>query len=44
VVGFFLSDSLVLDSRVEVVVNAGSGHGLVKLAVLPSIQNCLVSR
>jgi hypothetical protein len=38
VVGFRLSNGLVLDSRVEVVVDAGCGHGLDEVTVVPSID------
>ncbi len=42
VVGFRLSDGLVLNSRVEVVVDAGSGHGLPEVAILPSVDTELL--
>ena len=39
---FGLSDGLVLSSRVEVVVNAGRGHGLVEVATLLSVDTELL--
>ncbi|ERG97850.1 MAG: hypothetical protein J07HQX50_01880 [Haloquadratum sp. J07HQX50] len=37
-VGFRLSDGLVLDGRVEGIVDAGRDHGFVEVAGLPSVN------
>jgi hypothetical protein len=42
VVGFCLSDGLVLDGRVKSVVDAGRGHGSAEVAVLPSVDTELL--
>jgi hypothetical protein len=42
VVGFGLSDGLVLDGRVEVGVDAGSGHGFVEVVIFPPVDTELL--
>jgi len=42
VVGFCLSDGLVLDGRVECIVGTGCGHGLPEVDVLPSVDTELL--